>query len=153
MACIGFLRMFLSWRGEKKSTFSYSQILPFKILPCIEVIFGIYVATFCRSKDRIRNACFFFYVELHRNTFFFYQIPFMQNHSHPTLGIHSHFAAFLICSVRRSPWSRVAFHRFLVDEPFFLQGPVPCISPQSLVSWCPDPPISVSLNPSAHPCV
>lgn len=70
MDCIGFLRKSLSWRGKKKSTFNYSQILPFKILTCIEVIFGIYVATFFRSKDRIRNACFFFYVELHRNTFF-----------------------------------------------------------------------------------
>lgn len=69
MDCIEFLRMFLSWR-EKKSTFNYSQILPFKILTCIEVIFGIYVVTFCRSKDHIRNASFFFYVELHRNTFF-----------------------------------------------------------------------------------
>lgn len=52
----------------------------------------------------------------------------MRNHSHPTQGIHSHTAAVLICSV--TAWSRVAFYRFLVDKPFFLQAPVPCISPQ-----------------------
>lgn len=67
----------------------------------------------------------------------------MQNHSHPTRGIHSHFAAFLICSVRRSAWSRVAFHHFLVDELVFLQGPVPCISPQKP---------GVLVSPFPHQC-
>lgn len=65
----------------------------------------------------------------------------MQNHSHPTQGIHSHAAAVLICSV--TAWSRVAFHRFLVDKPFFFQAPVPCISPQK-------PGVLVSLFP--HQC-
>lgn len=130
MDYIEFLRMFLSWR-EKKSTLNYSQILPFKILACIKVIVDIYVVTFCRSKECIRNTCFFFYVELHRNTFFLSIFFFlMQNPSHPTRGIDSPFWSISDLFSQMYFLLRSALLSFLVDEPFILQGPVQCTSPK-----------------------
>lgn len=114
---------------RKKSTFNYSQILAFQIPTYIEVIFGIYVVTFCRSKGCIRNTCFFFYVELHRNVFFlsnsFNVEPVTQLREFTAT-----FAVFLICSLRSTAGLGVVLHHFLVDKPFYPSRPSPVTPPK-----------------------
>lgn len=111
------------------------------------------MATFCRSKDRIRNACFFFYVELHRNTFFLSnsfhaesQSPNSGN-SQPLCSISDLFCQ-TFCLVTRGLPSFPSWRALFYFKPQSRASPH-----RSLVSWCPHSPINVSLNPSAYPCV